>query len=51
MLSGDEGQAGFEMMKSANLPENYLITENRLRSKDNEVLAGIEQGQAVKARL
>lgn len=51
MLSGDEGQAGFEMLRNANLPENYLITEARLRSKDNEVLAGIEQGQAVKARL
>ena len=51
MLSGDEGQAGFEMLKNANLPENYLITAARLRSKDNEVLAGIVQSQAVKARL
>jgi hypothetical protein len=51
MLSGEGGAAGLQVLRRANLPEAYLITDARLQSKDNEVLEGIEQTQAAKAHL
>lgn len=51
MLSHKQGEAGLKVLKRKGLPETYFITQERLESKENLVLEGIEQDQEVKARL
>lgn len=51
LLSGKHGEEGMEVLKQAGLPGLYCITEDRLTSKENLVLEGIQNVEPVKARL